>query len=501
MAPDYPDYKTDNAAYQRVKRRERKEKANKRTIEKRRAAGRKAAHTRRNNQRIDETLKLLSQVVGVQGQSESSRLVGAQTLQVVVGILDGDNMLGETGAGETGADETPAEESGADEAREDETGADEAREDETGADEARDAEEHNETDTEERDGLFVGDFQPHPTKKLQPLKRFQQFAFGISRGPSAQDFVIHQDGEPSSCRNPAPCSLPTNPSLSKRKSPPGKIDESVPKNKKARLAVSSTTATATGTDSLIDTRPCISILCHNHYRQQLWQFDGRSISQFNLSNLKFHPDYHADDRLDLRGGMDRAGAVARIELGKLHWEHGKQQLWFVYFDEQSGVKHFWPVRVCPDGVYLWTYFAHSPLRTGSHQSRARRQDILDRLYWLSKVLEKPFDEIIQYVVEAIETIDILMLYRPGYPAALDVVATILPTDDELRCLQGVPYVKTMGEPEEWIVAIGEIHHEGTGLRGVEAARALVTVLRYQAWSRESLVMDDPLIFLRRSCFV
>jgi hypothetical protein len=76
-----------------------------------------------------------------------------------------------------------------------------------------------------------------------------------------------------------------------------------------------------------------------------------------------------------------------------------------------------------------------------------------------------------------------MLYCPGLPEVMDVIERILPTHHEMDLLCSIPYASEMGEPENWVVAIGSIRNVHTK----------VAMMRRHAWEKHEIEEGDWMI--------
>jgi len=197
------------------------------------------------------------------------------------------------------------------------------------------------------------------------------------------------------------------------------------------------------------------------------------LAQYDFSQLVF--GQHAQHRLRVRGGLNQDTALQLMANGTIvassSREHDGQLV--VQYRDERGVEHQWPLEFRTNGVLVRTYIVQSPLRT-DHDYRLRRDFMLRGLRWLSIILDVPLPLTGWYLARAIEEFDVQLLYCPGLPTVMDVVWYILPTKEELELLREIPYASEMGDPENWIAAIGNF-------RNIAIAHERLAFMHRMAW--------------------
>ena len=181
---------------------------------------------------------------------------------------------------------------------------------------------------------------------------------------------------------------------------------------------------------------------------------GRNLADFIFSgDVVFNQ--HSLQRLKVRGGIrTQENALQLMSQGTIvENKKPKHRGLMVLFCDRRGVQHQFPLLFCArdNSVLVKTYMAVSPFKG------QRRCMMLDSLEWLSSLLDVPLPLIGEYVARAVTNLDHRdMLYCPGLPEVMDVIHNILPTHNEINLLSGIPFASEMGQPENWVMAIGRI---------------------------------------------
>ena len=207
---------------------------------------------------------------------------------------------------------------------------------------------------------------------------------------------------------------------------------------------------------------------------------GKPVNLYNLSTVHF--SRHAQHRLRVRGGiLEEQFALQLMENGEIiEQESLKYDGFMVSYHDCRGVQHLFPLTFHSDGsVLVKTYLTISPFKG------YRRCMMLNSLEWLSELLDVPFPLISEYIARVIGDFPHGMIYHPDLgPEVMEVVKSILPTKEEVDLLSDVLFASEMGEPEMWIVAVGNM---------TQAAKKVNSMLQMAYLMRDCGVSLDAML--------
>lgn len=287
--------------------------------------------------------------------------------------------------------------------------------------------------------------------------------------------------------SPSPVVAPVATALKLASKRPAKFDD-LPVPKKARRA------TPSSSSSLVTT-------CHSKRLSYVYRCN-KSVLEDTPAADSYDLDVvfntiHCEHRHRNRGGIHSEGEALRVMgTGKIKLVDSPRHKGLeIVVNSQDGVSQKWHIKLVDGKLTVKTYTTESPFRTNPKFS-GRRHRMLQKLSWLSRVLNVPLPLTGCFLARCIEELDHERLYCPGLPTVMNVVENVIPTRKEIKCLLGIPRASEMGDPESWIMAFLNIniYARPNGFASIKKKvrflRGRVARMRESAWLRAANEMGE-----------